>query len=100
MDRERDVLLAEAGAASRAAAAEFEQLSRALSSLRETAELGRLLPIATTAYEEGEITVTGLLDAARAELDARLRELELARARADAWFRWRYESGRYVGGTQ
>lgn len=100
LDRERDVLLAEAGAASRAAAAEFEQLSSALSSLRQTAGPGQLLPIATTAYEEGEITVTGLLDAARAELDARLRELELAWARADAWFRWRFESGRYVGGTQ
>jgi hypothetical protein len=99
LDRERDALLAEASAAASAAALEFEQLSRALSGLRETPAAGRLGPIATIAYEEGEITVTGLLDAARAELEARLRELELAWARADAWFRWRHESGRYLGGT-
>ena len=68
--------------------------------LQQGDDPGELLPIATIAYEEGEITVTGLLDAARAQLDARLRELELAQAMADAWYRWRYASGRYVGGTR
>jgi outer membrane protein TolC len=100
LDREYDALLAEASSEARAANLEFTELSAALVELRREDERGDLVPIATTAYEEGEITVTGLLDAARAQLDSRLRELELAQARADAWFRWRYASGQYVGGTR
>jgi outer membrane protein TolC len=100
LDREYEALLAEASAETRAANAELAELSAALVELRRVGEPGELLPIATTAYEEGEITVTGLLDAARAQLDARLRELELEQARADAWFRWRYGSGQYVGGAR
>ncbi len=100
LDREYEVLLQEASSEVRAAGAEFAQLAEALGELQQGAQTGELLPIATIAYEEGEITVTGLLDAARAQLDARLRELELAQAMADAWYRWRYASGRYVGGTQ
>jgi len=99
LDREYEVLLMEASSEVRAASAEFAQLSDALVELKRGDETGEILPIATTAYEEGEITVTGLLDAARAQLDSRLRELELARAMADAWYRWRYASGRYVGGA-
>ena len=100
LDREYDVLLKEASSEVRAASAEFAQLSEALGELQQGDEAGDLLPIATIAYEEGEITVTGLLDAARAQLDSRLRELELAQAMADAWYRWRYASGRYVGGAR
>jgi len=100
LDRKYEVLLAEASSEARAASAEFAQLSDVLVGLEQGDEPGELLPIATIAYEEGEITVTGLLDAARAQLDSRLRELELAQARADAWFRWRYASGRYVGETR
>jgi outer membrane protein TolC len=100
LDREYEVLLKEASSEVRAASAEFAQLAEALVELQQGAELGELLPIATIAYEEGEITVTGLLDAARAQLDSRLRELELAQAMADAWYRWRYASGRFVGGAR
>ena len=59
-----------------------------------------VLPIARTAYEEGEMTVTGLLDSARAQLEANLRELELEHLEADAWFRWLYASGQYLGGEE
>ena len=100
LDREYEVLLKEASSQVRAASAEFAQLSEALVELQQGDEADELLPIATIAYEEGEITVTGLLDAARAQLDSRLRELELAQAMADAWYRWRYASGRYVGGAR
>jgi outer membrane protein TolC len=100
LDRQYDALLAEAIAEARAASVEFTQLSAALGQLRQGDERGEILPIATTAYDEGEITVTGLLDAARAQLEARLRELELAGARTDAWYRWRYASGQYVGGAR
>jgi cobalt-zinc-cadmium efflux system outer membrane protein len=100
LDREYEVFVQEASSEVRAASAEFAQLSEVLVELQQQAEPGELLPIATIAYEEGEITVTELLDAARAQLDARLRELELAQAMADAWYRWRYASGRYVGGTR
>jgi outer membrane protein TolC len=100
LEREYDALLDEASSEVRAASAEFVWLSEALVELQQGDEAGELLPIATIAYEEGEITVTGLLDAARAQLDSRLRELDLARAMADAWYRWRYASGRYVGGAR
>jgi len=97
LDRQYDALLAEAGSEARAAKVEFTQLSDALVQLRQGDERAEILPIATIAYDEGEITVTGLLDAARAQLEARLRKLELAGARTDAWYRWRYASGQYVG---
>ena len=97
LDREYDALLTEARSDVRAASAEFAALSEALTERRQESEPSDLLAIATTAYEEGEITVTGLLDAARAQLDSRLDVLELAQARADAWYRWRYASGQYVG---
>ncbi len=100
LDREYEALLQEANSEVRAARAEFAQLGEVLMELQQRTEPGELLPIAMIAYEEGEVTVTGLLDAARAQLDARLRELELAQAMADAWYRWRYASGRYVGGTR
>jgi len=100
LDREYEALLQEANSEVRAARAEFAQLGEVLMELQQRTEPGELLPIAMIAYEEGELTVTGLLDAARAQLDARLRELELAQAMADAWYRWRYASGRYVGGTR
>ncbi len=100
LDRQYDALLAEAGSEARAASVEFAQLSDGLLQLRQGDERAEILPIATTAYDEGEITVTGLLDAARAQLEARLRELELAGARTDAWYRWRYASGQYVGGAR
>jgi len=100
LDREYEALLQEANSEVRAARAEFAQLAEVLTELQQRTEPGELLPIAMIAYEEGELTVTGLLDAARAQLDARLRELELAQAMAFAWYRWRYASGRYVGGTR
>ncbi len=100
LDREYEALLQEANSEVRAARAEFGQLAEVLMELQQRTEPGELLPIAMIAYEEGEVTVTGLLDAARAQLDARLRELELAQAMGDAWYRWRYASGRYVGGTR
>ena len=100
LDREYEALLQEANSEIRAARAEFAQLGEVLMELQQRTEPGELLPIAMIAYEEGEVTVTGLLDAARAQLDARLRELELAQAMGDAWYRWRYASGRYVGGTR
>ncbi len=100
LDREYEALLQEANSEVRAARAEFAQLAEVLTELQQRTEPGELLPIAMIAYEEGEVTVTGLLDAARAQLDARLRELELAQAMGDAWYRWRYASGRYVGGTR
>jgi outer membrane protein TolC len=101
LTREYDALVQEAESDARGAWQEYRKLSQTLQELREVAGQRRgILPIARIAYEEGEITVTGLLDAERAELDAALRELELGHLEADAWFRWRYASGQYLGGEE
>jgi len=101
LERQYDALVQEAESEARGAWQEYTEVSRALQGLRGAIGQRReILPIARTAYEEGEMTVTGLLDAARAELNVEIRELELAHLEADAWFRWRYASGQYLGGRE
>ena len=99
LERQYEALVQEARSEARGAWHEYREVSRTLQDLqRGVEERSEVLPIARTAYEEGEMTVTALLDAARAQLEANLRELELEHLGADAWFRWRYASGQYLGG--
>ncbi len=101
LERQYEALVQEARSEAQGAWDEFREVSKTLQDLqRRVEERNEVLPIARTAYEEGEMTVTGLLDAARVQLEANLRELELEHLEADAWFRWRYASGQYLGGEE
>lgn len=52
-----------------------------------------LAGIARAGYEEGEMTVTELVDALRADLAATQRRLELAERRSLSWFVWQWSEG-------
>ena len=91
-ERERAAMTREAIAERSAAWESYRSASEALKALAADTP-DDLVVMARVAYEEGAMSVAGVLDAVRLQLDARLRRNALSERRTRQWFQWRWASG-------